>query len=137
MYKMAVLSKIKPHSDAINYFKELPFYNKPIKKPKVKRLKNIDWLAELPFYEELSVLKTDQVFRGYEMSYKVEIIEKKDPIVKLDASKLSIKDLFNDLLNETEGFKYQIPVKVLLKKYKLNREFEFAPVYFNSVTKQW
>ena len=70
------------------------------------------------------------------MSYKVEIIEKKDPIVKLDASKLSIKDLFNDLLNETEGFKYQIPVKVLLKKYKLNREFEFAPVYFNSVTKQ-
>ena len=134
---MTVLSKIKPHSDAVDYFKELPFYNKPIKKPKVKRLKNIDWLAELPFYEELSVLKTDQVFRGYEMSYKVEIIEKKDPIVKLDASKLSIKDLFNDLLNETEGFKYQIPVKVLLKKYKLNREFEFAPVYFNSVTKQW
>ena len=42
MYKMAVLSKIKLHSDAINYFKELPFYNKPIKNPKVKRLKNID-----------------------------------------------------------------------------------------------
>ena len=38
MYKMAVLSKIKPHSDAVDYFKELPFYNKPIKKPKVKRL---------------------------------------------------------------------------------------------------
>ena len=28
MYKMAVLSKIKPHSDAVDYFKELPFYNK-------------------------------------------------------------------------------------------------------------
>ena len=70
------------------------------------------------------------------MSYKVEIIEKKDPIVQLEASKLSIKDLFNDLLNETKSFKYQIPVKVLLKKYQLNGEFEFAPVYFNSVTKQ-
>ena len=57
MYKMAVLSKIKPHSDAVDYFKELPFYNKPIKKPKVKRLKNIDRLAELPFYEQLSVIK--------------------------------------------------------------------------------
>ena len=33
----------------INYFKELPFYNKPIKKPKIKRLKSIDLLAELPF----------------------------------------------------------------------------------------
>ena len=42
MYKMAVLSKIKPHFDAVDYFKELPFYNKPIEKPKVKCLKNID-----------------------------------------------------------------------------------------------
>ena len=32
------------------------------------------------------------------MSYKIEIIEEKDPIVQLEASKLSIKDLFNDLL---------------------------------------
>ena len=39
---MTVLSKIKRHSDAVGYFKELPFYNKPIKKPKVKCLKNID-----------------------------------------------------------------------------------------------
>ena len=68
------------------------------------------------------------------MSYKVEIIERKDPIVQLEASKLSIKDLFRDLLNETKGFKYQITVKVLLKKYKLNWEIEFAPLYFNSVT---
>ena len=74
---MAVLSKIKSHSDVIDYFKELPFYNKPIKKPKVKRLKNIDQLIELPFYEQLDVTKTDQAFSGYAMSYKVEIIEKK------------------------------------------------------------
>ena len=77
MYKMVVLSKIKSHSDAIDYFKELPFYNKPIKKPKLKCLKNIDRLVELPFYEQLSVIKTDQAFRGYTMSCRVEIIEKK------------------------------------------------------------
>ena len=73
---MAILSKIKSHSDEINYFKELPFYNKPVEKP-VKRLKNIDPLVELRFYEQLSVIKTDQAFKGYPMSYKVEIIEKK------------------------------------------------------------
>ena len=50
------------------------------------------------------------------MSYKVEIVERKDLIVQLRASKLSIKDLFSDLLNETGGFKYQITVKVFLKK---------------------
>ena len=43
--------------------------------------------------------------------------------------------MFNDLLNETKDFKYQITVKVLLKKYKRNGEIEFAPVYFNSLTK--
>ena len=130
MYKMAILSKIKSHSDVIDYFKELPFYNKPIKKPKVKRLKDIDQLIELPFYEQLDVIKTDQAFSGYAMSYKVEIIEKKDPIVQLEASKLSIKNLFSDLLNEIKGFKYQITVKVLLKKYKLDGEIEFRPVFF-------
>ena len=131
MYKMAVLSKIKPHSDAVDYFKELPFYNKPIKKPKLKCLKNIDQLAEHPFYEQLSVIKTNQAFRGYEMSYKVEIIERKDPILQLEASRSSITNLFSDLLNEANKFKYQITVKVLLKKYKLNGETEFTPVYFN------
>ena len=129
------MPKIKSHSDAVDYFKELPFYNKPIKKPKVKRLKNIDQLIELPFYEQLDVIKADQAFSGYAMSYKVQIVERKDPIVQLKASKLSIKNLFSDLLNETKGFKYQITVKVLLKKYKLDGEIEFRPVYFNSVTK--
>ena len=41
MYKMTVLSKIKSHSDAVDYFKEIPFYNNPIQKPKVKRLKTL------------------------------------------------------------------------------------------------
>ena len=69
------------------------------------------------------------------MSYKVEIVDKKDVIIQLEASKSSIKDLFIDLLNETRGFKYQIIVKVLLKNYKPNGEIEFTPVYFNSSTK--
>ena len=38
---MEVLSKMKSHSDVIDYFKELPFHNKPIKKPKVKRLETL------------------------------------------------------------------------------------------------
>ena len=89
-------------------------YNEFIEKPKIKRLKNIDLLAELPFYDQLNMIKTDQTFKGYARSYKVEIVDKEDLIVQLEASKSSIKDLFNDLLNETKGFKYQITVKVLL-----------------------
>ena len=102
----------------IDYFKELPFFNVSIEKPKIKRLKNIDLLPELPFYDQLNILKTDHAFSGYAMWYKNEIVDKKDLIVQLEASRSSIKDLFIDLLNKTIGFRYQTTVKVLLKKHK-------------------
>ena len=89
------------YPDVVDYFKELPFYNKHIKKTKSKRLEKIDLLSELSFYEELNVIKTDNAFRGYPMSYKVQIIEKKDLIKQLEASKSSTKDLIIDLLSET------------------------------------
>ena len=127
---MTDLKKVKSHPDVVEYFKEFPFHNKHIE----KRLRNIDLLSELPFYEELNVIKANHAFRGYTMSYKVEIVGKKDPIKQLEASKSSIKCLFSDLLNETKGFQYQITLKVMLKKYK-STEIEFAPVYFNSITK--
>ena len=38
------------------------------------------------------------------MSYKVEIIEKKDSIKRLEPCKSSIKLLFSDLLNEAKRF---------------------------------
>ena len=74
-------------------------------------MKNIDRLAELLFYEQLSVIKTNQASSGNAMSCKLEIIERKDLIVQLEASNSSIKDFFSDLLNETKGVKYQMTVK--------------------------
>ena len=74
---MEVKNKIKSHPHMVGYFKELPFYNEHIKKPKIKRLKNIDLLSELPFYEKLNVVKTKHAFRGYAMSYKVKLVGKK------------------------------------------------------------
>ena len=108
---MPVLKKIESHPDVVNYFKELPFY------------------------EELDVIKTDRAFRGYAMSYKDDIVQKKDPLIQLQASKSSIKDLFNNLLDEIKGFKYQITVKVLLRKHKQNEKIELTPVFFSSTTK--
>ena len=47
---------ILPNDD---YFKELPFYNVSVYKPIIERLKNIDLLAELPFYDQLNIIRTD------------------------------------------------------------------------------
>ena len=59
----------------INYFTELSFYNSFIDKPKIKPLSNINLLVELPFHEQLSIIKTDQAFCGYAMSYNFEIVK--------------------------------------------------------------
>ena len=60
---MAVLKKIKSHAGVVDYFKELPFYNSHIEKPRVKRVKNAHLFFELPFYEGLNVMKTNYTFR--------------------------------------------------------------------------
>ena len=48
------------------------------------------------------------------MQYNVEIVERKNLILQLEASKLSIKDLFDCLLNKLKGFKNYC--KSLVKK---------------------
>ena len=68
---MTALKRVKSHPDVVECFKEFPFYNKHIKKPQIKSLKNTDLLSQLPFYEELNVIKTNHAFRGYAMSYEI------------------------------------------------------------------
>ena len=116
-------------------FRILSLYNTFIEKPKIKHLSNVELLHELPFYDELSDAEISKAFRRYARSYKVEIRDSRDPLAQLEASKLSIEDLFKELLNEMKGFRCQITVKVLLCKYKINGDIEFASVYFNSATK--
>ena len=97
-------------------FQELPFYNVLIEKPHIKHLSNRDLLHELPFYDELSILQISKAFKGYEKSYKIEIIDSKDPLAQLEASKSSIKDLLKDLLDNIKGFKYKFNSKSFVKQ---------------------
>ena len=64
---MTALKKVKFHPDVVDYFKELPFNKTYIEKPKIKHLKYIDLLFDLPFYEELNIIKRNHAFRGYAM----------------------------------------------------------------------
>ena len=74
----------------------LPFFNTYIEKPEVKKLNNIQLIKELPFYDELSIVKNKAAFSGYAQSYKIEIVDKRDVGAQLKASKISIKQLFKD-----------------------------------------
>ena len=115
--------------------KILPFYNSFIDVPEIKNLSNVQLLKELPFYDELSLIKNKTAFSGYSRSYKVEIVDKKDVIVQLKSSEISINDLFKYLLVELKGFKHQLTLNKLLSKQKSNDLIEYRSVYFNSLTK--
>ena len=101
-------------------FKELPVYNALIEKPYIKHLNNnnIDMLRELPFYDELNIVKASKTFKGYARSYSTEKINSNERSAQLTISKPSIKYLFKDLSDEIKGFNYQITLKVLLIKLK-------------------
>ena len=123
------------HWDANKIFRDLPFYDIYIEKPKVKKLNNVQLLKELPLYEELSIIKNKAAFSGYGQSYEIEIVDKRDVVVQLKTSEIVIKELFKDLLIELKGFKYRITLAVLLSKMKNSGEIEYSPVYFDSLAK--
>ena len=58
---------------------------------KVKKLNNVQLLKELPFYDELSIVKNKTAFRGYALSYKIEIIHKRDVVIQSKSSETVIK----------------------------------------------
>ena len=65
------------------------------------------------------------------MSYKVEIIDKKDPIKQWETNKSSIKDVLQTC------FEYQIILKVMLKKYKQMEKLNLDQFTLVWQQKQW
>ena len=65
------------HWDIKKLFQVLPFCNTFIEKLEVKKLSNVKLLQELPFYNELSIVRNNSAFSGYARSFKVEIVDKK------------------------------------------------------------
>ena len=84
--------------------KNFDFIINTLKNQKLNAYKNIDLYSELCFYEELSKIKTKHAFKKYAVSYKIELVVKKDPLIQSEANKSSIKNLFNDLIDKMEGF---------------------------------
>ena len=75
-------------------FQKHPFYNVFIEKPPIKRLKNINLLHVLLFYDKLSIEKISEAFKRYARTYKIDL---NDSLVQLESSKSCIKDMFKEL----------------------------------------
>ena len=53
------------HWDESKIFQLLPFYDGYIEKPRIKNLNNVQLFKELPFYDELNIVKNKTAFSGY------------------------------------------------------------------------
>ena len=118
--------------------KILPFYNVLIdfvKSNAVRKFNNVELMSKLPFYKDLSVEEISEAFKRHAKSYRVETVDKKDPMIQLYSNKGRIIELLRELLSEMKGFKYQITLFVTLKKSKLDGTVEYAAVYLNSFVK--
>ena len=80
--------------------KEQPFYKQPTKRPCIKKLSNQELFCELPFYDDINILRNERTFREYAETYKVEIINNRNLSDLLSVIKNSIKNLFDELLRE-------------------------------------
>ena len=89
--------RIKEFTNA-KLLSELPFFEKPIK-TKIKQLTTkkllqeqpLYKLRELPFYDDINILRKERVFKRYAETYKVEIINNKSLSDSLSVSKNSLK----------------------------------------------
>ena len=92
--------------DNKNFLKILPFYNVLIdfvKSDAAKRYCNVKFMSKLPFYKDLKVKEISDAFKRYAKSCRVEIVDKKDPMIKLYSSKKRITEVFGELVSEIRG----------------------------------
>ena len=124
--------------DNKQFLKILPFYNvltDYVKSDAAKMYCNVKFMSKFPFYKDLEVKEISDAFTRYAKSYRVAIVNKKDPMILLYSIEKRITELFGELLSEMKGFKYQITLFVTLRKSKLDGTIEYAAVYLNSFIK--
>ena len=113
---------------------EQPFYKAPKERQKNNKLTNQELLQVLPFYDSVGITKKDRAFRNYVSTYSLEIMDRESLMDILDLRRISINELFTDLLRERRGFKYFLTARVTLKKRQGNNFIINRP-YYNSKIK--
>ena len=74
----------------------------PIPAPRTKKQ-----TSEKPVPEKRTIIsQVEKALKGYTKSFDVELRDKKDPLLQLQKSRRAVEYLFNNLLVQTNGFKF-------------------------------
>ena len=106
----------------------------------LKWSKNADKVFEKPIEEPTEVIepKTEATFaqkekalRGFTRSYEISLINRQDPLIQLQNTRLLIKNNLLKVLKEMKGLKFNEVLKITFEKQKGDELIEEKP-YFNT-----
>ena len=111
-----------------------------------KWLKNVDKMIEEPTEEPTEVIEPqteesepikatfaqkEKALRGFTRSYEISLINKQDPLIQLQNTRLLIKNNLLKILKEMKGIKFNEVLKITFEKQKGDELIEEKP-YFNT-----
>ena len=79
------------------------------------------------------ISQVEKALKGYTQSFDVELRDKKDPLIQLQKSRKAVEYLFNNILVQTQGFKFIETLQVNFVKYTIDNKI-LKTGYFNSTT---
>ena len=68
-FEKPIIAKIKQLTNK-ELLQEQLLYKQPIKKPRIKKLKNYEFLRELPFYDDINILRKERHLQGMRKAIK-------------------------------------------------------------------
>ena len=118
-FKKSIKAKIKQLTTK-KLLQQQSFYKQPIKIPPIKKIKELWIITRFTILWWYYYFKKKRAFKRYADTYEVEIINNRSLSDSLTVSKNSIKNLFDELLRERRGFKYELMImSVILERFTL------------------
>ena len=101
----------------------------------LKWSKNVDKVIEPQTEEskptEATFVQKEKALRGFTRSYEISLINRQDPLIQLQNTRLLIKNNLLKVLKEMKGLKFNEVLKITFEKQKGNELIEEKP-YFNT-----
>ena len=103
---------------------------KPLQQKLEKFVKKLQPKKEKEAPPKVEFIQRAKALKGYTVSYEVSLINKLDPLIQLQSTRLAIEENLKKILNEMRGFKFNEVLKITFQKQK-GDEFIEKTAFFN------
>ena len=121
----------KTTQKVVNWLKWSKNADKVIEEPTEEPTEVIEPQTEESEPTEATFAQKEKALRGFTRSYEISLINRQDPLIQLQNTRLLIKNNLLKVLKEMKGLKFNEVLKITFEKQKGNELIEEKP-YFNT-----